>query len=61
MGRELREVVETIMSDLGMGEEQGKIDALEHALGENLATFFSGRTPLFPTSPQPELVGSLPS
>ena len=29
------------MSDLGMGEDQGKIDALEHALGESLETFFS--------------------
>ena len=29
------------MSDLGMGEDQGKIDALEHALEENLSAFFS--------------------
>eukprot|EP01048_Picozoa_sp_COSAG05_P009050 COSAG05_NODE_717_length_7798_cov_5.545915_5_plen_98_part_00 len=28
MGLELRAVAETIMSDLGMGEDQGKIDAL---------------------------------
>ena len=32
MGLELRQVVKTIMSDLGMGEEQGKIDALEQYL-----------------------------
>ena len=30
MGPELRQVVQTIMSDLGMGEDQSKIDALEH-------------------------------
>ena len=29
------------MSDLGMGEDQGKIDALEQYLEENLAAFFS--------------------
>ena len=34
------------MSDLGMGEDQGKIDALKHASGENLATFFSERSHL---------------
>ena len=28
MGPELRQVVQTIMSDLGMGEDQSKIDAL---------------------------------
>ena len=41
MGPELRKVADTIMSDLGMGEDQGKIDALEHALEENLSAFFS--------------------
>ena len=29
------------MSDLGMGEDQGKIDALEQYLEENLSVFFS--------------------
>ena len=29
MGRDLRTVAETIMSDLGMGEDPSKIDALE--------------------------------
>ena len=29
MGPELRKVADTIMSDLGMGEDQDKIDALE--------------------------------
>ena len=41
MGPELRKVADTIMSDLGMGEDQGKIDALEHYLEENLSVFFS--------------------
>jgi len=41
MGPELRQVVQTIMSDLGMGEDQSKIDALEQYLEENLSTFFS--------------------
>ena len=41
MGPELRKVADTIMSDLGMGEDQGKIDALEQYLEENLAAFFS--------------------
>ena len=34
-------MVQTIMSDLGMGEDQSKIDALEQYLEENLSTFFS--------------------
>ena len=29
MGPELRKVADTIMSDLGMGEDQDKIDALD--------------------------------
>ena len=37
MGPELRQVVQTIMSDLGMGEDQSKIDALEQYLEENLS------------------------
>ena len=41
MGPELRKVADTIMSDLGMGEDQGKIDALEQYLEENLSLFFS--------------------
>ena len=41
MGPELRKVADTIMSDLGMGEDQGKIDALEQYLEENLSIFFS--------------------
>ena len=41
MGPELRQVVNTIMSDLGIGEDQGKIDALEQFLEENLSLFFS--------------------
>ena len=41
MGPELRKVADTIMSDLGMGEDQGKIDALEQYLEENLSMFFS--------------------
>eukprot|EP01048_Picozoa_sp_COSAG05_P006799 COSAG05_NODE_459_length_9617_cov_12.484661_1_plen_106_part_10 len=41
MGLELRKVADTIMSDLGMGEDQGKIDALEQYLEENLSLFFS--------------------
>ena len=41
MGPELRQVVNTIMSDLGIGEDQGKIDALEQYLEENLSIFFS--------------------
>eukprot|EP01048_Picozoa_sp_COSAG05_P000076 COSAG05_NODE_2_length_63105_cov_159.292956_19_plen_50_part_00 len=41
MGLELRKVADTIMSDLGMGEDQGKIDALEQYLEENLSIFFS--------------------
>ena len=32
MGPELRKVADTIMPDLGMGEDQGKIDALEQYL-----------------------------
>ena len=32
MGLGLRKVADTIMSDLGMGEDQGKIDALEQYL-----------------------------
>ena len=32
MGPELRKVADTIMSDLGMGEDQDKIDALEQYL-----------------------------
>ena len=47
MGPELRNVADTIMSDLGMGEDQGKIDALEQYLEENLSIFFSaGLVPL---------------
>ena len=34
-------MVQTIMSDLGMGEDQSKIDALEQYLEENLSTFFN--------------------
>ena len=41
MGPELRKVADTIMSDLGMGEDQDKIDALEQFLEENLSLFFS--------------------
>ena len=41
MGLELRKVADTIMSDLGMGEDQDKIDALEQYLEENLSIFFS--------------------
>ena len=41
MGPELREMVKTIMSDLGMGEDQGKIDALEHYLEENCISLAS--------------------
>ena len=41
MGPELRKVADTIMSDLGMGEDQDKIDALEQYLEENLSIFFS--------------------
>ena len=44
MGLELRKVADTIMSDLGMGEDQGKIDALEQYLEENLSIFFSEDT-----------------
>ena len=40
MGPNLREVVKTITADLGMGEDQGKIDALEHDIGKNLSEFF---------------------
>eukprot|EP01048_Picozoa_sp_COSAG05_P018365 COSAG05_NODE_2672_length_2779_cov_26.448228_2_plen_105_part_00 len=45
MGPELRKVADTIMSDVGMGEDQGKIDALEQYLEENLTAFFSGNQP----------------
>ena len=45
MGPELRKVADTIMSDLGMGEDQDKIDALEQYLEENLSIFFS-KTPI---------------
>ena len=41
MGPELRKVADTIMSDLGMGEDQGKIDALEQYLEENLSNLGS--------------------
>ena len=41
MGLGLRNVADTIMSDLGMGEDQDKIDALEQFLEENLSLFFS--------------------
>ena len=41
MGPELRKVADTIMSDLGMGEDQGKIDALEQYLEENLTASVS--------------------
>ena len=41
MGPELSAVVEHIMSDLGMGEDQSKIDALERSLSEKLNSFFA--------------------
>ena len=39
MGPELRTVAETIMSDLGMGEDPSKIDALELSLKKKLNSF----------------------
>ena len=46
-------MVQTIMSDLGMGEDQSKIDALEQYLEENLSTFFSEDTPIATILPRP--------
>ena len=39
MGWDLRTVAETIMSDLGMGEDPSKIDALELSLKKKLNSF----------------------
>ena len=41
MGRDLRTVAETIVSDLGMGEDLSKIDALELSLKKKLNSFFA--------------------
>ena len=56
MDPELRAVVETIMSDLGMGEDQSKIDALGRSLhvAENLETFFAENREQSPVIPHQE-------
>ena len=41
MGPNLHEVVMTMTADLGMGEDQGKIDALENDIEKILSEFFS--------------------